>query len=156
MKKNSFSVRAALTTVLFVVGFAALPVSAQQATLTLDSATTSPGGSVNLNVSLATTGGAQPAGLQWTMNYPVSDIGTVSVVAGASANAAGKTVTCANNNGSTICVLFGVNTNTVSDGVVATATFGINSGTLDTLAPIQVTGVVVTDMNGNVIPSSGE
>lgn len=154
MKKNSFSIRSALTTILFVVGFTALPAFAQQATLRLDSATTSPGGSVNLNMSLTTTGGAQPAGLQWTMNYPVSDIGTVSVLAGANANAASKTVTCAYNSGSTICVLFGVNSNIVSDGVLATATFGINSGTLDTLAPIQVTGVVVTDMNGNVIPSS--
>src|SRR5258708_5196567 len=103
MKKNCFSNRSVLTRALFVLGFAALPASAQQATVTLDSATTSPGGSVNLNISLTTSGGAQPAGLQWTMNYPAADIGTVSVVAGASANAAGKTVSCANNSGSTIC-----------------------------------------------------
>lgn len=138
---------------LFAAAALASQVSAQQATVSLGSSA-SPGGGASINVSLTTSGGAQPAGLQWTMIYPASVVATVSVAAGGSANAAGKTVACNHITGSsTICIAFGLNTTILSDGVVATATFGMNSGVVGALPPVQIAGVIVTDLHGNLIPS---
>ena len=52
-----------------------------------------PGGNVTLSLSLAANGGAQPSRLQWTLNYPAADVSSVTVAAGASTSAAGKSVT---------------------------------------------------------------
>lgn len=139
----------------FSVIWTASSVSAQQVTLSMASGATAPGGTVSLDISLATSGGAQPAGLQWTLSYPVSDVSGVNIVAGASANAAGKTLTCNSASGSTICVLYALNTTTITDGVVATATFTVPSSSLDSSAPIPMTAVVATDLNGYQIASSG-
>src|SRR5450432_2875323 len=116
MKKRFFSGHSVPIVLLGMASHA----FAQQATVSLDS-----GNRASVDISLTTSGGVQPAGLQWTMNYPISDIATVNVVAGASAGAAGKTVTCNSSSGRTICIVFGMNRAILSDGIVATANFGI-------------------------------
>jgi hypothetical protein len=54
-----------------------------------------------------------------------------------------------------MCIAFGVNTNIIGDGTLATATFNIASAAPDPSASLQVTGVVTSDANGYGIPSSG-
>ena len=152
---TSSSKLALLFHVLIAFGVITNPAFAQQTTISLGSVSSSPGGSAAINLSLTTSGGVQPAGLQWTMNYPAADISSVSVVAGASATAAGKSVTCSSSSGSTMCILFGVNTNVLGSGVAATATFNVSAGAPDPVASIQLTGVMASDANGTVIPSSG-
>src|SRR5436190_8876854 len=75
----------------------ALPLFGQALSLTPGSA--SPGASVTLNLSLIAAS-AQPAGLQWTLQYPAPDITSITAVAGSSATAAGKAITCAGASGS--------------------------------------------------------
>ena len=142
-----------LARVLIVLVGAASQARAQRATVSLGSGGLAPGGSATVAISLSTSGGVEPAGLQWTMSYPMA-ITNVSVVAGGSANAAGKTVTCNATSGRTICIVFGLNRLIVSDGVVATATFQINSGTVASVPPVWIAGVVVTDLNGGLIPTA--
>ena len=127
---------------------------AQHATVSLGSGSVGPDGNARVDISLATSGGVAPAGLQWTMTFPTSAIAKVSVVTGTGASAAGKTVTCNNNAGRTICIVVGLNRLILSDGVLAIANFTINAGAAETVPPVWITDVVVTDMNGNVIPSS--
>src|SRR5580704_11037427 len=67
--------------VLMALGVVTAPAFAQQTTISLGSGSASPGGSATVNLSVAMSGGAQPAGLQWTMNYPAADITSVNVVA---------------------------------------------------------------------------
>ena len=126
-----------------------------QAIVSLGSGSSVPGGTTSVNITMMPKGGAQPAALEWTMNYPASDIASIDVVAGASAIAAGKKVSCSAISGRTICVLFGPNKNVLGPGIAATATIHIASGVAHSTAAIQVAGVVAADPNGVVIPSSG-
>ncbi len=97
-----------------------------------------------------------PAGVQWTMGYSSSDISSVSVAAGSSSTAAGKSVNCSSTSTSTICVAYGMNENIIASGTVASATITIASGALDTSAPIQISGVMATDLTGSTsIATSG-
>lgn len=159
MNENLFPIRKLFKKQLLILvplSLAGLTNSAlaQQATISLSSGSTAPPGTLSINITLEPSGGAQPAALEWTLNYPASAIASVDVAAGASATAAGKSVTCAAAHGSTKCVLFGTNKNILNPGIAATATFHIASGALDSLAPIQVAGVVAADANRTVIPSS--
>ena len=141
---------------LIVLGLAAVfvqyPAMAQQSTLSLSSGSSVPGGSATLSLSLAISGGEQPASVQWTMTYPPSDISGVTVAAGAGDSGASKTVSCSSSSGSTICVTYGMNANVIGAGVLATATFTISAGALDPSAAIQLTGVVVSSPAGISVP----
>jgi uncharacterized protein (TIGR03437 family) len=131
-------------------------VLAQQVTLSVGSGTATPGTSVTVPITMTTSGGAQPAGLQWTMGYSSSDISNVSAMVGSGATAANKSVTCSSSSTATICLAYGINTNVISTGTVANVTFTIASSSLDTSSPIQVTGVMATDATGTVsISASG-
>src|SRR5262249_19063526 len=109
-------------------------VTAQQTTISMSSGTANPGGTVGLIVSLANTGGAQPSSLQWTMAYPPADISNVVVTAGAAATSASKSISCTNRIGSTVCVIYGMNSSAIGSGTVATASFTIAPGAVDSSA----------------------
>src|ERR1700748_2308357 len=109
---------------------------AQHATVSLGSGSMGPDGSASVDISLVTSGGVQPAGLQWTMTYPISAVAKVSVVAGGGANAAGKSVICNDTAGRIICILVGLNRLVLSDGVVAAANFTMNAGAVQAVPPI--------------------
>ena len=53
--------------------------AAGQTSLVLSSGSATPGGTASLPLSLANSGGTQPAGLQWTLNYPSSSISGITV-----------------------------------------------------------------------------
>src|SRR5690349_13503940 len=69
--------------------------SRAQSSLSLSSLTAAAGSTVGLNLSLSSTSGSAPSGLQWTLAYPAASVSHISVAAGTSANAAGKTISCA-------------------------------------------------------------
>ncbi len=118
------------------------------ASLSIGSAWAKPGWAVDLPVTLS--GGARPAAIQWSFRYS-SDVTGVTVTAGGSTTAAGKTLSCSGNT----CLIFGVNTNTIADGVVAVATFQIAANPSSTVIGIVVNGVVAAEANGSSIPASG-
>src|SRR5580658_10345736 len=130
---------------LLVFGTSSM-VLAQQVTLSVGSGTATPGTSVTVPITLTAAGGAQPAGLQWTMGYSSADVSSVSVAAGSSSTAAGKSLSCSSTSTSTICIAYGMNENIIASGTVASATITIASGSLDSSAPIQISGVVATDL----------
>src|SRR5579863_7002485 len=101
-----------LTVALCRIGFG------QTAALSLSSSSGSPGGVVTLNLSLASV--TSPAALQWTLNYSTSDFSAVTMTAGSAATAAGKSISCNTTAGGPTCVLWGVNTTAIPNGVVAT------------------------------------
>jgi PilZ domain-containing protein len=135
---------------LIVASLLLLPpiVSGKAVSLSLGSGYAKAGWTVDLPVTLA--GGAQPAALQWSFNYS-KDITSVTVVAGGSSKAAGKTITCSGNT----CLVFGVNTATLADGVVAVATFQIAPKPSSATIEIVVNGAVAAEANGSPIPATG-
>jgi hypothetical protein len=121
---------------------------AQQVTLSIGSGSAARATSVTIPIIMSSSAGAQPAAFQWTMGYSSSDISSVSVTAGSSATSAGKNVTCNSSSTATTCIASGLNMNTISGGTVANATFTIAAGAVDTTVPVQITGVMATDMVG--------
>jgi len=108
------------------------------------------GGSVVVPINLASLGGTHAAAVQWSLSYS-SDVTGVAFTVGAAATDAGKSLVC---KGST-CVIYGINTNTISDGVVATATLQISSNPSTLTIPVQITGVVAATPAGEAIPANG-
>jgi hypothetical protein len=123
---------------------------AQGVTLTLGPASGSPGSIVNVNISLASTSGAQPSALSWTLGYPTADVTGVTWTVGAAGAAAGKSIGCSGSS----CVLFGLNTNPIPNGIVAVASVQIAPGSLATAIRIQITGVAATTAAGSMITAA--
>ncbi len=122
----------------------------QSVVLSVGSASGTAGGTVTVPITLASSGGAQTAGLQWTFNFS-SDITGVTVVAGASTTNAGKSLSCSGNN----CLVAGFNSTTIADGTVASATFQIAANPSSNPISIQLTTIVATTAGGTSITSSG-
>src|SRR5579871_1830707 len=123
---------------------------AQSDSLVLSSGSTSPGGSVSLNLTLTAGASTLPAGLQWTLSYSPSAIVAISVNTGAAAAAAGKTVTCASSAGFDECILTGLNTTVIQNGVAAVVTVTIANGVSS--AAIALTGAFAASAAGSSIP----
>jgi hypothetical protein len=96
--------------------------------------------------------GSEPAGVQWTITYTPSDVTAISAVAGASATAAGKTLTCAPSAGALACIVYGINGNTMSNGGVATISLALAPGVGSTA--IGVINSSASDAQGNALTVS--
>ena len=126
---------------------------AQTTNLSLSSATSGPGSTVYLNLSL-TASGTSPAGLEWTFTYPSSQISVNSVTVGPAATTAGKTLSCAPpSSGSITCLLTGLNTNTMASGVAAIIQLAVSTNAVTTA--INVTNTVGVDATGTGLTVSG-
>ena len=130
-----------------------------QDTLSLASGSVAAGQTVSLDLSLTAPASGGPAGLEWTYSYPASTFSSVSVAAGPAAVAAGKSVSCSGGSGSYTCMLFGLNSLTLSSGVVATATFTTPAAVASTSSSIQIlnsTGVTLGDSAVSVTATGGQ
>ncbi|MCC6395361.1 MAG: hypothetical protein IT167_32535, partial [Bryobacterales bacterium] len=126
------------------------PLFAQGVTLALSSGGGTPGSTVNLNITL-TSSSTLPASLQWSMGYSAADVSSITVNTGTAAAAAGKTVTCNPVSGSLNCLVFGFNTTTMSNGVVATVVVTLSASTGKTSTAITMSSGVASDPNGQGI-----
>ncbi|MBI3473796.1 MAG: hypothetical protein HY013_20770 [Candidatus Solibacter usitatus] len=149
-------IRAVEVSTVFRTLFATLVFSmtsfAQSVSLALSSGSGYAGAAVSLNLTLS--GGASPAGLQWTTGYVAADISSVTVTDGPAATAAGKSATCAGSAGVYTCVLVGVNGNVIADGVVAVVQVTIASGAVFASTAVPLSGVVAASLGGDAIAAS--
>jgi len=120
--------------------------------LALSSASTSPGGTVSLNLSLTSPTGSQPAGVEWTLTYPPSNVVAIATTAGAAANTAEKSMFCAGTPGSYTCLLTGLNPNIIQNGAIAVVNVTIAATATSTA--IGVTNAVSTSTTGAPIPTT--
>lgn len=105
-----------------ILAFLFLAVSAVAQTLTPTAAptTVSVGKSVNIALTWA-AGSTSAAALQWASTLPASS--TIVWTIGAAATAAGKTLACSADG--TTCVVYGLNTTAISNGIVATGALSL-------------------------------
>jgi len=115
-----------------------------QTSLVLSSGSATPGGTASLSLSLANSGGTQPAGLQWTLNYPTSCISGITVTAGPASTTAAKTIYCAGSGGTYSCLAAGINSNIIGDGVVANIQLSENAS-YGTWTRVQTTSPSLKD-----------
>ncbi len=127
----------------------------QPVALTVGTGAAAPGGTVNIGISFNSSPSAQPAALQWTLSYSSTDISSLTVTPGSGATGAGKSIVCSSSPGSTICIVYGLNDNTIPNGSVAVASFVIAPGSTATSIPIQISGVVAATPAGNSTGASG-
>ena len=135
-----------------LVAFACLAgaCAAQSDSLSLSLNPGTAAGFVSLNLSLTSAPGAEPAGIQWTLNYPASDVVGFVATAGPSATAADKTVVCSGN----LCLLYGPQqANPIQNGVVAVLTFQLASSASSQVA-FQVSDALAASPQGNPMPVS--
>lgn len=123
-------------------------LSGKTADLSIGSGWAKPGWTVDIPITLS--GGAQATALQWSFGYS-TDITKVTVVAGVSTKAAGKTVSCS----ATTCLIYGGKNTTLADGEVAVTTFQIAAKPSSTTIEITVKNVVAGEPDGGSIPASG-
>jgi hypothetical protein len=128
----------------------------QTHSLILSSGSTTPDGTVSLNLNLTSTNGRIPVGIQWTLTYSPSDVTAISVTAGPAATAAGKTLSCFASLGTYTCLASGMNTTAISNGAVAYVDLTIAAG-------VSATSVGLTNSSGSaakggrilVLPTGG-
>lgn len=121
----------------------------------MSSASGAPGGQVTLNLTLNTAYPGSSEGLEWTLNSPSPEVASVTTTAGPAAVAAQKSLYCANQT----CLLAGLNSSPLSDGVVATVTLTLSAAATGNLVvqvsnPVEAlldgTGGSITSANGMV------
>ena len=123
-----------------------------QSNLALSSGTALPGGTTSLSLSLSSPGSNQPAAIQWTLIYPAASVAGLNVTAGPALSSAGKTVTCAGGAGAVTCVAWGVNSTTISDGVIAFVSVTLSGGSA---APISISNSLGASPAGDAITVTG-
>ena len=123
-----------------------------QSNLALSSGTVLPGGTTSLSLSLSSPGSNQPAAIQWTLTYPAASVASLNVTAGPALSSVGKTVTCAGGAGAVTCVAWGLNSTTISDGVVANVSVTLSGGSA---APISISNSLGASPAGDAITVIG-
>src|ERR1017187_2587943 len=113
-----------------------------QTSLALSSATVPPGGTTALTLSLSSPPSSPLAAIQWTFSYPVTSVGSLTVAAGPALSSAGKTLSCTG----------GVNSNTISDGVVATLSVTLSGSSA---LPVTVSSSLGASLTGDAIAVTG-
>lgn len=126
-----------------------------QSVLSVSSASGAPGGQVTLNLTLNTAYPGSSEGLEWTLNSPSPEVASFTTTAGPAAVSAQKSLYCANQT----CLLAGLNSSPLSDGVIATVTLTLSAGATGNLVvqvsnPVEAlldgTGGSITSANGMV------
>src|SRR5215467_8423039 len=127
---------------------------AQSSSMSIGSGSAVRGGSVPLTISLA-SGSAAPAGVQWTLSYPTSDISSVTASAGAALTAAGKTLSCNPQAGTITCQASGMNGNVIGAGAVAVLNVTLSTTGTGTSLSLPLSGVMGALPDGNAATMTG-
>ena len=124
---------------------------AQGVALNLSSGSGTPGSAVVLNLSLDATSDL-PESTQWTLNYSTADFTSATIAPGPAA--ANKSLTCNNSAGTATCLVWGVNSTTIPNNVVASVTLALSSSTPDTSSSVRLTSGMSADSTGKEISTS--
>jgi len=114
----------------------------------LGSAAVESGSKAHLRLSVTVPPGEQVAGLNWTLRYPESQFENIVVTSGPAAEAARKSVKCNQVAGGMKCLVYGMNTNVLASGTVATVTFALKKGVAKSSMGIHVADLTVASPEG--------
>src|ERR1019366_8554639 len=121
-----------------------------QGTLVLSSGT-AVGGTVALDLTLTSPTGSEPAGIQWDLTYSATDVVSINAVAAGTAVSAGKWISCSP--GTHRCLLAGLNSSLIQNGVVAVVTVTLATGVASTT--IGVANTLGATLDGHALSVSG-
>jgi hypothetical protein len=96
------------------------------------------GSSVTLPLEFRANG-SPAAGVMWTLGYSEAQFASVTIDTGSSATGAQKSIQCSDTGtGRITCVAWGLNTNSIPDGQLASITFQVSNTAQGTSAPVSV------------------
>ena len=133
--------------------------AAQTASLSLSGGSGFPGSNVTLNVSL-TIDGTLPAAVQWDLLYSTADLNPEAgtfYASGAAATLAGKQATCGTLvPGDIRCIVAGLNSTALGNGILAAVTLQIAS-TTDTSTVVTLSNLAASSGGGvtQAVPITG-
>lgn len=107
-----------------------------------------PGNALDCTLELA-GGNNMPGALQFTLGVPVGDLPTVTPAG--TALAAGKSIFCSPT--FSTCLVFGINTTTIADGIVATVSYFVPKKHRGTDV-FTLSGTLGSTINGTAVPIS--
>jgi len=125
-----------------------------QVTVQAGSVSVTAGGTGSVNISMSAASGSSPAGVEWTLTYSTTAISGMTLTASSTVTAAGKTLTCASSTGSVKCILEGLNTTAIPNGVIAVAQFTVSTSAPSSLS-IGITGVVAASPSAATLSATG-
>lgn len=145
---------------LLAAALLALPVgvAAQSgASLSVGNASGLPGAvSISVPVNLSSGGGAQIAGLSFTLTFDSSRLAFASCADGPSADAALKDAACNPQGASAVrVIIFGLNQNAIPDGTVVYVRFNVLSGATPGTSALTPSNLAATDPSGNPVTIGG-
>lgn len=156
-KRTSASkARRARTSSLFLVGMLGLILGGQAmaATLTIDFARGTAGTNVVLPIQFDPAG-SSVTGLQFDLIYDAGSFDLVDLAAGAVAVAAGKDLQFSTiAPGHLRAIVAGLNRTAISAGIAAELTLGVKPATPAAVYPVQLSGVLLSDVNGQSVSVS--
>jgi len=139
------------STRLSVIAFLSAALGlAQTNSLQISSAAVASGSTVPLTITLASGGATPPAALQWDLQTGTG-VSAVSVVLGTAGASAGKSLQCSG----VRCLLYGVNTSGLSNGVVATLNVILSPAATGNIA-LQLINLSASAADGGALPISAQ
>ena len=88
------------------------------------------------------------------MTYSPTDFSSAGVAAGAAAAQAGKSVSCQSQTGSLRCILWGLNSGPIPNGVVATVSLNVSPSTSDSSSAVQILTPAAANSSAAAISAS--
>src|SRR5688572_19555108 len=119
--------------------------------LALSSGTAGSNGTISLNLNLTSAAGNEPAGVQWTLTYPLSNVVFISASPGATG--AGKTLSCSSSSGAYTCLASGMNAAIIPNGTIAVVNLTMAAGTSTT--SIGISNSLGASPSGNAMSLTG-
>ena len=141
----------ALPPVLLVLGCMQAIGDGQPVKVALGSAAVESGRKADLRLSVTVPPGQQVAGLNWTLRYPTSQLENIVVTSGPVADAAKKALRCNPVAGGMKCLVYGMNTNVLRSGTVATVTFHVRKGVPKSSVGIHVADLTIASPAGTQV-----
>jgi hypothetical protein len=138
-----------------LIAFLSVTTFAQNVSLSLDAGSGAPGSTVSLPMHIATQG-LQVAAVEWTLAYAPADFSGVSIQPGSSASSSGKAASCNTiAPGQYICVLYNLNSNTISDGVLANVLLTVSNSPSNSSSAVSILSPVAAAPDGSGISGVG-
>jgi len=128
----------------------------QAATLTIGSASSSPGTkNIAIPINLTSVPGEKVCSFNFDLNFDASKLSFKEVTLGSAATQVGKSLSFSQPSSNTIrVVVVGLNQNVIRNGEVLTFTFNILRNAPAGKAEISITKASISDPNGKALPVS--
>jgi len=134
--------------------FLVAPIAFAQSNIKVAPGTVVAGGTGYANITITSpTSTSEPSGLEWTLTYSSSVVSALKITAGGATTSAGKSLTCTTGTGQVRCIVWGLNTNSIANGILASTSFAVSVAAPAT-STLGLTGLTAVSSAGKSIAAN--